>query len=266
MRNCTIAIRIVALLTALLVPTVANAVVITQGYWTLGETGTIGTNNRPLDTSGNARHFANDQNGTGVSVSSAVDPRAAAIGSTNSYFWPATGARGFYGIAGAYNPPENNVGIELFARVTDTAGLTGDRTIFATGGGNGLKLQIVNGAWAASYDGVAFVGGTDPATINEWTHLALVRDSGVGRFYVDGVQVGLASLANPNDGNGPHLGVNSGGASGFFGNIDQVRLFTFNAGQFNAGSDLLIAIPEPATLIMVGAALTGLAIRRRRTA
>ena len=102
------------------------------------------------------------------------------------------------------------------------------------------------------FGGVAQVGGTAlTATAGTWTHVALVRASGVAALYINGVVNGHATNAAPvqavkGDGfaigaapQAPHGGV-------FNGAIDEVRVFTFGTGQFRT-SDLLVNLQRVTT-------------------
>ena len=111
-----------------------------------------------------------------------------------------------------------------------------------TGGSSGWGLIIAaNNTYQALFGGVSAFG-TNVATANTWTHLALVRASGVSTLYVNGV----ATVTNATDG---PLGPSGNFALGvppqtptsqfFTGYIDEVRVFTFAAGQFNT-NDLLV--------------------------
>ena len=71
------------------------------------------------------------------------------------------------------------------------------------------------------------------ATVGVWTHLALVRDSGVGTLYINGV-ASASFLDTPNPPAG-RFAVGSDpqilGGETFTGLMDEVRVFTFAPGN-----------------------------------
>jgi len=90
------------------------------------------------------------------------------------------------------------------------------------------------------FGGVA-IFGTNAVVTNVWTHLALVRDSGGATLYVNGVSAGTTAGA-PNAPAG-FFGVDAppqvSSGQVFPGQIDELRVFTFGAGQFST-NDLLL--------------------------
>ncbi len=120
----------------------------------------------------------------------------------------------------------DNFGIEAWVRPDTT---TGNSTIAYNGNSalDGWGIRRAGSSFAALFGGVTiFSGGT--ATIGAWTHVAVVRDSGTSTLYVNCSAV-ATSLAIPSP---PTLGLFEIGAS-LDGTIDEVRVFTFSAGQFN---------------------------------
>lgn len=273
MRNLPLVVVLIAVAATLfLAPSPAGATVVVQGYWPLGEPGTYDTvDNSPNDMSGNGRNIPIKNASAMIPVAGGVDWRAALVGSTHYYndTTDATGSGGYYGSSVTYDPPEDNVGIEVFVKLISSADLSGTRTIFSTDGDtSGLKLQVSDGGLRASYPGVGVVGSVFTPEIGRWHHLALVRDNGVGTFYVDGVPLGPTSASTPINSSvfGDHFGVNPGGAAGFRGFLDSLRLFTFNPGEFNPRMDLQGYMPEPSAVVLLvslaGAGLLGFAVKR----
>jgi len=199
-----------------------------QAWYQMGDNGQ-GTNNRPVDSSPNTRHF------TGNASSATMTPNGG--GYSNDAYYSFNGVdQGYYGTG--YDAPENNVGIEVWVRTSDLAQT--NHHVFGTGSNaNGLNIGYDasgSAGWFGAIANVAFVGtvGTANYTGGDWVHLALVRDFGVTTFYVNGVASGT-STANPLNATQPHMGVNAGGAAGGFfgGDIAEARIFTFDPGQFN---------------------------------
>lgn len=221
----------------------AAATVTTQAHYRMGEGGAP-AGKQPQDVSGNNRHFISSINGGSVTIG----PASPAAGSTQAYVFNG-GDQGFYDAG--YNAPENNVGIEAWVRIGNLAQV--NRNIFGTGG-NTAGLNFVfdagQGGLRAAIAGISWVGNAYmPASTGEWVHVALVRNNGTATFYVNGQARGATTTAAPTDGSVFHLAVNSGGSLYFNGAIDELRVFTFTAGQFSP-SDLLYAPPAPEPLIV----------------
>jgi hypothetical protein len=243
----------------------ASAAISVQSHWRMGEE--AGDTNGRLDSVG-GRHF--NVSAGPVEFSGGVAP--ANIGSA-----VAVNARNLGGRAGFYGPnttsfmPSDNWGIEMWLRSANT-GQNID-LLRVQGGGplNGhLKVGQLGGNWAASYHNVAWIGAVggagQPVTAEEWTHLAVVRDAGVTSLYLNGVAQAGTTGGTPLWGSSLHLGVLPGGASGWNGDFDEVRAFTFAPGAFDATSDFL-TIPEPHTSVLfVLGAIPLLGFRRRLAA
>src|SRR5262245_58090126 len=102
--------RLLVLVTGVMMAMQASATITVQAHYRLGETGQ-GTNKRPIDSSGNARNFDGDSNGSTVAVTSATP----APGSTTNYVF--SGSQGFRLSSYTWQPDLNtNFGIECWAR------------------------------------------------------------------------------------------------------------------------------------------------------
>jgi len=88
--------------------------------------------------------------------------------------------------------------------------------------------------------------GSGTATAGTWTHVAIVRDNGTATLYVNGVASGtLTSAPNSPSGKfGVAVKPTDVTQDQFVGLLDELRFFTFTAGQFNT-SDLLINAGPP---------------------
>lgn len=164
----------------------------------------------------------------------------------------------------------DNFGIE--AIVTASAFTTGDTPMNwvvtnGDGAGHGAGLwhyTMTDPAWG--WQGVLMgVGNFGSSSIGTGTQvrLAVACQSGITTFYVNGVATGTRYDA-PNFGAGASLFMvgasDSSLSNAFKGSVNEVRLFTFGAGSFNAGTDLLTSttVPEPSTLVLSGLGLFGL--------
>ncbi len=188
----------------------------------------------------------------GPFYSTAVSSEAAArVGSVYSMDFFSTG--GPYGSATLLTNVTDNFGVEAWIYPTTTSG---SHVMFYNGdpGSSGWGIRILNGTYEILFGGVIFTGGGVPVA-NTWTHVALVRASGVANLYVNGVSVINTALA-PN----PAVGTFSVGATpGTFtdpwpGLLDEVRFFTFAAGQFSM-NDLLRLAPDIAVQQPAGSAV-----------
>ncbi len=103
-----------------------------------------------------------------------------------------------------------------------------------------------------------------------WIHLALVRDAGVSTFYINGLPAGSSVAAALTATQDFSLGASYCAVCGgpnptsqhLNGLIDEVRLFTFDPGQFSPTDLSYQPIPEPAGGILVFSAAL-IAIRRK---
>jgi hypothetical protein len=215
------------------------------GYWRMGEndpgatagltsttlTDSTGSNN--LAVSGEATYAAD------VSMSA-----QAHVGSALSVNFSGSGG---YATGNLVSTAQDNFGVEAWVKPTS---VTRDQTIVyngVTGGagasGWGLRINGTNSTYSALFGGVTFIPpvGSSPATPNVWTHLALVRDNGVATFYVNGIAAETTTYP-PNLPSGNFaIGAPPQNPSNqpFIGSVDEVRVFTFPAGQFTV-SDLLL--------------------------
>ncbi len=237
----------------------ANAAITVFADYPLGEPLTLGTNNLPIDSMGNA-DLTDHINGGAVTVGS---PGAVA-GSTAFMDTSSATNSGFYALGNYASLPNDNVAIGVFAKASAIVGNTG--TIFGTGDGGGLDLSLSSNGWAGSLFNVAWVGpagGVSGSFVADtWVHLALIRADGLTTFYIDGVPQG-AAVANAVTNSSPHISVSPGGATYFSGGIDDARAVFFDSGESTAAVlNALQGIPEPSSALCL--AFAGLALARRR--
>jgi hypothetical protein len=90
--------------------------------------------------------------------------------------------------------------------------------------------------------GVALVGWSGDQPANQWVHVAVVRDSGKTTFYFNGRPMGSsdAKLNDADDKAEFSIGAATGGKDQFLdGDVDEVRVFTFEPGTFDASQLLM---------------------------
>lgn len=248
----------------------SQAAIVMVGEYHLGEAGSLGANNRPLDsatvgTPSGSQNFANEINGSSALVGTSG---VYAPGSTAYLDTSATGDVGWYdGSSGMATLPTDNFAFGIYASAANLGAAQGD--VFSLGGGNGaFKISSGPNGWAASAHNVSWIsaenGVVGSFTANQWVHLALVRTSGTTTFYINGVAQGTYAGAPVH--NSLHLSVDPGGAKYFDGLIDEARIVTFDAADAGAGNINVLnalAIPETSSSLL-GAFGSLLLLRRQR--
>ncbi len=240
-------------------PAVSTAAITPLSHWRMGEE--AGDTDGRLDSVG-GRTFATAHGPTEFTtgVAPSTNGSTVAVNARN-----AGGRAGFYGPNTTTFMPADNWGMEMWVRSANTTQSI-DITRPANALANGqLKFHQLGANWAVSYHNIGWVGATSgtgqPVTAEQWTHLAVVRAGGTSTLYIDGVAQAGTSGAAPTWGTSLHVGVIPGGATGWNGDLDELRVFSFNAGEFQT-SDLLV--PEPATCMLAALGSLVLAARRRR--
>lgn len=249
----------------------SNAAIVVVAEFHLGEAGSLGANNVPLDSASGGSP-SGSQN-----ISNEISGAAATVGTSGVYAPGSTayldtseaGNEGWYdGSSTLGSLATDNFGFGIFVRAASLGATQGD--VFTLGGGqDSFKLSLSGNGWAASSHNRAWIG-TDNGisgsfTANQWVHLALVRTSGTTTFYINGTAQATYG-GNPVH-NAMHLSVAPGGSSYFDGHMDEARVVTFDAADVGAGNinvlNALQGIPESSTTLL-GAVSVILLLRRRR--
>jgi len=241
----------------------ADAAIVDVFQYRLGEPGTVlGGNNLPQDSSGNGYDETNTHGGGSTAVQTGSPPLTANGSTAYLDFTP---SRGFYG-AGVAGLPTNNFAVEMWLRADSTS--SSDMALQLSGAGSKLAIRRVGSDLRFSYFGVAGIDSqVVPLTTGEWTHAAVIRDSGTTTAYVNGSQLVGSTGHNPSWSGTIHIGLRSGGSEYWDGALDEIRMYTFDpntddpVAAFNIGSP----IPEPMTMLAVGLSVAGLGgyIRKR---
>ena len=153
---------------------------------------TNGGKNLPWDASGNVRHMTGAATGTpAISPNGGPgDDAYTTFNGSDQYFFGTN-------TAAAWNPPEDNVGVEAWVRTSNLAQV--NRHIFGTGDNTkGINLGYDAGGgrgWFGAVANVDFAGivGTGNYTAGQWIHLASVRSGGTTTFYIGGIPSGTTA-------------------------------------------------------------------------
>ena len=205
------------------------------------------------------------RNGSPQYVGTQGSTAADKLGSILSMFFSAGGS---YSDSGVSTLATDNFGIEGWFKPRDT---TTAQVLVYNGAraASGFGLYLLDGTYHGSYGGVAFIDSGVPAQAGVWSYFAMVRDGGSTQLYVNGLTpVRIEPNLGPKLGTigDPFvIGAHASSVDQFTGQADEVRLFEFAPGTFNAETDLLFAIPEPsvAATFFAGLCLCGNGRRAR---
>ncbi len=245
------AATLLAALTLSFITLPAQAAITVVDYWPLGEKDAGATNNGVMASSTDSAGSRTFTTFGSPYYSSSV-ASAAVTATASSLCFQNSGAG--YGTSALISGLTNNFGIELWVNPANT---NGNKCLVYNGssGGSGWGLFQIGATYQGLFGGVTYVGSAT-ATANTWVHLALVRNNGVTTLYTNGVAAGAANALTPNSPTGIlSLGA-SGGGQIFSGFLDEVRVFTFAAGQFNIANLLVFAKPSPAIFLNGAASIT----------
>ena len=233
------------------------AAVTPQGWYHFGE-----LQDYYADSSGNNRRFqsAFSTGASGTGNANAVVTSTGVGGPLDGTGWNSTKCLRF-GDNGArqagmwnpgFNPPATNYGLELWVLPEGKGFVGGSGSWLVNAGqvsGSAVIRIMSNGDGTSSFvgtvNGKGDVGDPVVADTTKWTHLAIVNDAGNVSFYVNGVKSGSTYAEKITSANTGDICIGHPGVSaGPLGLLDEVRIFTFDAGKFST-SDFLIPPPGP---------------------
>ena len=272
----------IAAIVAIIAASPVQATITESSRWHLGEAGSVAPGTvgiaglDSVNTDGAFNHFTHAFDASYLTAS----PPPATGSSAYLHVTAATSiASGTFINAGTPQTiPATNWGMEAWVRSTAAFGTGAFRSIMQAGDtgsgqlGIGAREAGGNVYWELDHVGIVQLVAPNNATTqvanNQWVNLAMINNAGTVELYVDGILAG--SAADPPTVNNGNLSIGlqpTTGGFNFIGDIDELRFFTFGAGQFSA-DDLyinnLLTAPEPSTFVLLGLGIIGLAVRRRR--
>ena len=254
--GCLLAVRyygfLLALLSLLAGAIPARATITVLNYWRMGEAdaGAV-TGGTPVNATDSVGSHTLKYSGSAL-YSTNVAPSASAHAGSDLCVSFTNSACASNSIVSTV---QNNFGVEAWVKPVSTSG----NPVLVYNGGTGSSgwgFMINNGTYQGLFGDVNYIG-SGAVVLNQWIHLAIVCNNGVATLYTNGVAAGTAVTNTPivPAGNFEIGAQTVGGVSqAFTGFIDEVRVFTFAAGQFNTNDLLLNLSPT----IAVGA--TNLAV------
>ncbi len=132
----------------------------------------------------------------------------------------------------------DNFGIEVWVKLRSDD--MSSVVLNGHGAANGYSIMCQNGKWAFLCGGVDFGRSDCDVALDTWQHVAIVRDSGVSKLYVNR-RACYQTKTKPNPPEGIFcIGGGSSPSDTMDGAVGEVRVFTFEPGQFQPESDLLL--------------------------
>ena len=237
----------------------AGAAVNVIGYWRLGESDPGAANGASAVTATDSAASHNLAFAGQARYASDVSP--AAFWNTGSSLSVNFQPPNAYARGNLVSTAQDNFGVEAWVKPAPSAGVqilvyNGDTAT------SGWGIIIIDSVYKVLFGG-QIIFGSAAATPNVWAHVAVVRDRGVCTLYVNGIPSGTSDVIPnlPNGNFGLATPPQSPGSQLYPGLMDEVRVFTFAAGQFTP-DDLLLGAASVTTggasdLSVTSATITG---------
>ena len=259
----------IALATLLGAAAQASFIPTVQGYWRLGEddpgaTAPNTVNTTTVDHQGNLN--LTRQNGTSsINYSTDAAPKSPLPSTLSVNF----NVNPYYSANSVVSSATDNFGYEIW--IKPASGQNGDRNIF---GDQSIALIVNANEFRGIYQGHTVFDPIPNTSVSSyygtWVDLALVRDNGTLKFFLNGTQLALNNSGpeltqTPNTPSQPTYISQANGTS--VQRLDEARIFTFT-GAFDPSYlyfNQTDAIPEPSTILLfsLGAGLVYRRLRRR---
>lgn len=195
----------------------------TVAEWRLGEDdpGAVAGGAGNATTAGINGGWALTKNGTAT--------YSATVPASGSTLAMQLGGAGVYSATSTVTATDN-VGMECWVRPTAN-GASGFSFLLSNGrtGNGGYGIVEIGGRWHIIHNGVTSSGEGPTVALNTWSHLRFIRQDGLSRLFINGVDAGISIGAAPSAPNVFHIGANTitaGFEGRFNGIIDNVRIFT----------------------------------------
>ena len=148
-------------------------------------------------------------------------------------------------------------GVETWARIDSIDGFD---FIWSNGEGGGagssgsltgLGLYVQSGKFRVIGHGITSTASQASLALGTWTHLAVIRDGGVTKLYVNGVLDTPAATNFASTSGNPGGSLDIGGAlndginGSLHGQVAFLRYFTFAPGSFTPAGNLSLTAPQP---------------------
>lgn len=242
LKSCFVLVAAAVLLT----PALSRATVTNVAYYHLGEVDAGEGVGLPIATAVDSV-AGNTLTATGAPVFSA-DVAAAAAAHAGSLASVEFSGSNQYLNGAIFDTATDDFGIEAWVKPLSAVG---NHAIAYNGNtsNNGWGLYQIGGGVAALF-GANVLWGSNALPTGVWTHVALVKDTGVSSLYVNGVVVATSvAIPYPPAAAGFSIGATGQGGTNenFDGLIDEVRVFSFASGQFSP-TNLLLNSSPPAFL------------------